>query len=80
MRLPLQTTIEARSTNETKDSLTVNGFVEIESQTERYAFKRPGTTSKNVGGGTAKGIFFYNGVLYSWDSSTGNLTPDLVSV
>lgn len=80
MRLPLQTTAEFRSIDETKDSITVNGFVEIESETERYVFKRPGRILKHSGGGSASGIFYYNNVLYTWDSSNTDLTPTTVSL
>lgn len=78
MRLPLQTTAEFRSIDETKDSITVNGFVEIESETERYVFKRPGLFFGAQGAGTANGAFSYGDNLYYWDSDTTATSPNII--
>jgi hypothetical protein len=71
VRLPLSVAYEPRNPEAKKDSAILNGYVDDAQSSTPYVAKRPGLEAKTSALGQGLGIFFYDGVLFSFNSNQG---------
>jgi hypothetical protein len=78
-RIPLQENIKCRDATLTKDPIVFNGYIDKSPTGKVYTVKRPGIWTQITGSSNAGGIFFYNGALYTFDTTSGATYPASIS-
>ena len=74
LRIPLDTPVETRNFNVSKDAMLTNCFVDA-TATDKKVVRRPGLDLKVSGLGAGNGIFYYDGQL--WNTSQSEIGPGL---